>query len=400
VRLTDKALAVLTLPKGKREAIFFDDDLAGFGVRLREGGAARWIYQYKIGAQNRRITLGSTTALTATRARASASELHAKVRLGADPGGEKAESRIRAGETLGALLEVYLEEQRQRIKPLSFTQKERHLRKHCRRLHGLQLVKVDRRTIAALLQTVATKSGPIESNRVRASLSAFFTWCISEGYAESNPVVGTNRRPEKSRDRVLSPAELKAIWAATAGDDDYSAIVRLLMLTGCRAEEIAGLRWSEIFGDMIVLPGTRTKNARDHIVPLSELARAILEARPKMLGCDFVFGRGKHRTRGFTGWSVCKVLLDGRIKANGAEVAHWTNHDLRRTCATSMAELGVQPHIIEAVLNHVSGYKHGVAGIYNRASYGPEKHAALILWADKLLEVVEGKARKVIRLRA
>jgi integrase len=154
---------------------------------------------------------------------------------------------------------------------------------------------------------------------------------------------------------------------------------------------------AEIFGDKIVLPGVRTKNSRDHIVPLSEPAQAILAGRPRM-GSKFVFGRGA--LRGFTGWSATKVLIDARIKSAGAKVAPWTNHDLRRTVATMMAESGVAPHIVEAVLNHVSGHKHGVAGIYNRASYENEKRAALTLWADKLLEIVEGRARKVVSLRA
>jgi integrase len=399
MRFTDKTLATLTLPKGKQEALFFDDDLAGFGVRLRAGGASRWIFQYKLGAQQRRITLGSTTALTPARARETAADLHAKVRLGGDPAGQKTESRIRAAETLGAILQIYLEHQRRTVKPGTFRQLERHLLKHCRALHGLQLAKVDRRAVAARLSAVATKSGLVESNRVRASLAAFYSWCISQGFAETNPVVGTTRHQEKSRERVLIDAELKAIWVATAGTDDYSAIVRLLLLTGNRADEIGSLAWSECFGDRIVLPGSRTKNGRDHIVPLSAPARAILEARPKMLGRDFVFGRA-HSAKGFTGWSACKVLLDERIKASGTKVGAWVNHDLRRTVATRMGELGVAPHVIEAVLNHVSGHKAGVAGIYNRAVYENEKRAALILWVDKLMEIVAGKARKVVPLRA
>jgi integrase len=399
MRPNDKALAGLTLPKGKREAIFFDDDLAGFGVRLRGGGASRWIFQYKLGAQQRRITLGSTTAVSPTKARATAAELHAKVRLGGDPAGQKTESRIRAAETLRAILQIYLEHQRRTVRPGTFRQLERHLLKHCRALHGLQLAKVDRRAVAARLAAVATKSGLVESNRVRASLAAFYSWCISQGFAETNPVVGTARHQEKSRERVLTDAELKAIWAATAGADDYSAIVRLLLLTGCRADEIGSLSWSEIADDRITLPASRTKNSRDHIIPLSDPAQSTLVARPKMLGRDFVFGRA-HSAKGFTGWSACKVLLDERIKASGAKVGAWVNHDLRRTVATRMAELGVQPHIIEAVLNHVSGHKAGVAGIYNRASYEPEKRAALILWADKLVEIVAGKPRKVVPLRA
>jgi integrase len=234
---------------------------------------------------------------------------------------------------------------------------------------------------------------------VRASLAAFYAWCLREGFADNNPVVGTGRHQEKSRDRVLADSELKAIWAATAGADDYSAIVRLLMLTGCRADEIGSLSWPEVADDCIALPGLRTKNSRDHIVSLSAPSRAILEARPKMLGREFVFGRA-HSARGFTGWSACKTLLDARIKASGATIGAWVNHDLRRTVATRMAELGVAPHVIEAVLNHVSGHKHGVAGIYNRATYENEKRAALVLWANQLIQIVEGRARKVVPLRA
>jgi integrase len=399
VRLTDKTLVTLSLPSGKAEHKFFDDDIPGFGLRLRAGGAARWIFQYNIGPRTRRMTLGSVKALTATRALAPASELHAKVRLGQDPAGDRVEHRVRAGETFKAVLDTYMAGQRDQLKPLSYVQKERHLLKHCRSLHVLPLIKVDRRTVAAKLAAIATKSGPIESNRVRASLSAFYSWCISEGYSEVNPVTGTNRRAEKPRDRVLTDSELKAIWTATAGADDYSAIVRLLLLTGCRADEIGSLSWTEVFGDRIVLPATRTKNARDHTVPLSAPAQGILEARPKMLNRDFVFGR-PHNDAGFTGWSACKVLLDARIEASEAEVENWCNHDLRRTVATRMGELGVAPHIIEAVLNHVSGHKHGVAGIYNRAVYAAEKQAALTLWADHLMSVVEGTARKVVPFRA
>jgi integrase len=399
MRLTDKTAAALHLPAGKSEATFFDSELAGFGLRLRAGGAARWVYQYDFGPRTRRVTLGSTAALTAAQARAAAADLHHRVRLGADPASDKAEQRVRAGETLGALVAVYLAEQREQIKPLTFTQKQRHLTKHARPLHGLPIAKVDRRAVAARLTAVATKSGPIEANRVRASLSAFFSWAIGQGFVEHNPVVGTVPRPEKSRDRVLTPAELKAIWAATSGDDDYSQIVRLLLLTGCRADEIGSLAWSEIFGDKIVLPGMRTKNGRDHVLPLSAPARAILATRPRMFGSEFVFGRGDNG-KGFTGWSSTKVLLDERIKAAGVKVKDWVNHDLRRTVATMMAEIGIAPHVIEAVLNHVSGHKAGVAGIYNRATYDNEKRAALILWSDHLLGVVEGKARKVISMHA
>lgn len=397
MKLTDRTIAALTLPKGKSELIVFDDTLPGFGLRLRAGGS-RWIYQYKLGVQHRRITIGVSPAVSAARARETATELHAKVRLGQDPAGDKAEGQLRVGETVAAALQSYLAEKRAAVKPSSYRGVERHLLKHCKPLHNLQLGKIDRRTVATRIAAIAAKSGPVEGNRVRASLQAFFNWCIRTGVAESNPVVGTGRKPERSRERVLSDAELRAIWNATADDSDYSAIVRLLMLTGQRADEIASLRWSEVELDAarIILPAERTKNSRAHIVHLAEPARAILSARQHTDG--FVFGR--HTDRPFTGWSRCKMALGARLRDSGAPF-DWVHHDLRRSMATRMAELDTAPHIIEAVLNHVSGHKHGVAGVYNRAGYAPQQAHALDVWAEHLLGIVEDRAAatRVVKLR-
>lgn len=215
-------------------------------------------------------------------------------------------------------------------------------------------------------------------------------------------MVGTNKYEEAARERVLADDELRAIWRALE-DDHYGAIIKLLMLTGQRADEIANLAWSETGEDAFTLPAARTKNRRQHQVPLSNAALAILAAQPRRLNAagtprDFVFGTAE---RGFSGWSKCKERLDQRIAATrGAPLPHWTPHDLRRTCATRMADLGVLPHVIEAVLNHVSGHKSGVAGIYNRALYEPEKRQALVLWADHLQSIVHGGERKIVPIRA
>src|SRR5262249_42440820 len=180
---------------------------------------------------------------------------------------------------------------------------------------------------------------------------------------EGNVASYTEKRKEKSRDRVLTDAELKTIWKACA-DDDYGAVLKLLMLTGQRANEIGDLRWSEVHDEQILLPGERTKNGRPHIIPLSDVAKGILSSVPSKDRAH-VFGRDDS---GFQGWSKAKEKIDAQIADGKKPPAHWTPHDLRRTVATRMAELGVQPHIIEAVLNHVSGHKGGVAGIYNRAT--------------------------------
>lgn len=397
MKLTQAAVATLKLPKGKSETITFDDDLPGFGLRMRAGGSCTWIYQYKLGSQHRRVTLGNAAALTVTQARKTATELHAHVRLGKDPAGEKIEGRVRATETMGAIVQTYLAHQRQRVRPRSYAGTERHLLTYSKPLLILPLVGINRRTIAARLSVIAAKSGAASANRMRSSLSAFFAWCMREGLLESNPASGTNVQPEKSRERVLSGDELKLIWNATAGDDDYSAIMRLLMLSGQRREEIGGLRWSEVLEDRIALPGVRTKNGHAHSVPLTSTMRSILAARVR--NGEFVFGARNGQS--FHGWGSSKAALDRRISATGVELAHWTQHDLRRTMATWLAESGTAPHIIEAILNHVNGHKSGVAGVYNRANYEPQKRAALERWGDHIETLIGGKpTATIIRLGA
>ena len=162
------------------------------------------------------------------------------------------------------------------------------------------------------------------------------------------------------------------------------------MLTGQRLSEIAGLRWSEIdFGrGVISLPGERTKNGRPHEVPMAATVRSLLKAQARSDGREFVFGEGAGP---YSGLSQRKAALDKDIARlrGGKPLPAWVHHDLRRSTATGMAEIGIQPHIIEAVLNHVSGHKGGIAGIYNRAQYGPEKAQALARWDQRIRKLVE-----------
>jgi integrase len=210
---------------------------------------------------------------------------------------------------------------------------------------------------------------------------------MQQGLAENNPVIGTARpAPETKRERVLSLDELRTIWLA-AGDDDYGRIVRTLILTGQRRNEVGGMVEGELNREaaMWVLSRSRTKNGREHEVPLVPLALQIIgEPRPVR---PYVFGRGRN---GFSGWSQSKVRLDERIAATGAAMAPWTVHDLRRSFVTHMNEQSIaQPHIIEAVVNHISGAgKAGVAGVYNRAKYRAEKSAALAAWAAHVETIV------------
>jgi integrase len=212
-------------------------------------------------------------------------------------------------------------------------------------------------------------------------------------------VTGTNKTGEdKPRERQLSDAELSAIWNA-APASDYGRIVRLLMLTAQRRDEIGSLSWSEIEPPddpakaLIALPAARTKNGRPHDVPLSRPALAILEDCTQRGTRDLVFGEG---LGGYSGWSRSKDAIDKAAKLK----TPWTLHDLRRTAATRMADLGVQPHVIEAILNHVSGHKSGVAGIYNRSTYATEKRAALDLWANHVLSALAPNVVRLSKVRA
>lgn len=397
MRFTRSSVASLALAEGKSEAIAFDDAMPGFGLRLRAGGKRTWIAQYRVGTKQRRITIGSTDKVDLDEARRRAKTALGKVALGADPQSEKVEARAKASVTVGVVAERYLTEYAaRRLKPRSLLEVERHLRQHWQPLGERPVASVKRADVAARLGQIAKANGPFAANRARAALSAMFSWCIGEGLAELNPVVGTHRATEEvSRDRVLTDAELGAIWREV-GQGDYATIVRLLMLTGCRRDEVGSMSWSEHEPGLWTIPRERSKNGLLHEVPLSSAAEKLIEALHHREGRDLVFGS---RDGPFSGWSKAKAELDARMLAAAKEklsseskLVPWRLHDIRRTVATRMAELGVLPHVVEAVLNHISGHKAGVAGVYNRATYATEKRAALNLWAAHIEKLVGAPA--------
>jgi integrase len=226
-------------------------------------------------------------------------------------------------------------------------------------------------------------SGGSAADRARSILSTFFVWAIGEGLVEANPVLNTNKATTPTRrDRVLNDSELAAVWQAST-NDDFGRIVRLLILTGQRRTEVAGIRWNEIDAQaaMWTIPATRMKNRRGHEVPLSRASLSVLEDAPVRAGRELVFGDG---VGAFSGFSRAKAAMDRRI---GDAVGDWSLHDLRRTVSTGMNSIGVMPHIVEEVLSHVSSHKGGVAGNYNWAAYRPEKRDALDRWALQVLRL-------------
>ena len=288
---------------------------------MRSSGKATWIFQYRVGARSRRMTLGAVSAMKAAPAKARAIQIYAAVKAGGDPASEKAKGNAAQGETFGAALDVYLKRQAERLRPRSLIEVRRHLLVNAKPLHRLPLAEIDRRAVSKLVSGLADTAGPVTANRVGSSIAAMFAFFVREGWVDTNPAATLNKQHEAPRSRVLSDDELRTIWRATGGTDQYGAIVRLLILTGCRREEIGGLKWDEIDFDKatITLPPARTKTAREHIVPLSALALSIIEAQPRR-DREHVFGDGRH---GYGGFGQGKAELDARTKIE----LGWVGHD-------------------------------------------------------------------------
>jgi integrase len=391
MKITQASLAALKIPEGKSDCIIFDETMPGFGVRLRASDKdihRTFIAQYKIGAKHRRINLGNVAKVNLEDARAEAKRIFGDVAHGRDPAGKKAAAREEASKTLGAIVARYLEDKGGRR---SHGALRYQLEKLWGPLHGLALCAIDRAVVATRLSAIANNHGPVAANRARTTLSAMYRWAIGEGLCDDNPVIGTNKKEENGpRERTLSDAEAAGIWLAAQGNH-FGHIVRLLMLTGCRRDEIGSLRWSEIDLDArtISLPKERTKNGQAHIVPLCDVALEILKAVPRREGRDYVFGL---RGGGFSNWSQAKNELDKAI-----QLKPWTIHDIRRTVRTGLGMLGVAPHVAEAVLNHLPAK---LIRTYDRNTYAAEKRAALDLWANHLaVAIAQASGANVTKLR-
>ena len=396
MKLTRDAGAAVVLPAGKSDIVFWDDSLPGFGCRVR-GQSKTWLVQYRVNGRQHREALGDTRKVTLEAARKVARQRFALIELGVDPALEKAKRAIEATATALTLAEVakrYLDAKRGEVRHNTYRAAKLHLLEHWKPLAGRPIGGIGRADVAAQLQTLTKTRGRIAAARARANLSVLYAWAMGEGLTDSNPTIGTNSpdRGVRARERVLNSQELVAIWKAAEGDD-RGGIVRLLILLGCRRQEIGGLKWSESNFDtgVLTIPGERTKNHTPLVLTLPPAALAILGSVPRH--GEFVFG-GNHA---FSSWSALKAQIDA-----GSGVREWHFHDLRRTAATGMAELDIAPHVIEEILNHKSGHRRGVAGTYNRAGYEPQKRHALNAWASHLLAIVEGRATAttVVPLRA
>jgi integrase len=335
----------------------------------------------------------------------------ARARLGQDVVAEKEAAAAKANiPTLGQLVPTYLavreagEDRLRKLRPSSLREVRRYLTVAWKPLHRLAVDQIKRSDVEARLTELARTSGKTAADCALVALSTLLAWAIDKHYLEQNVTIGI--KPHVSQDereedaRTLDESELVEVWRATGDDDDYSKIIRLLILTGQRRNEIGRLRWEEFDREQgyIALPPARIKNRREHILPLGSAAVAILKSVPRKKHTDYVFG--PDGLTGFARWSTAKEGLDARIatarrKAGKAMLKAWTVHDLRRTFSTRMNELGLaDPHIIDALLNHISGYKSGVRGTYNHAKYIAAKRTALDAWGAHIASLA-GKGQKI-----
>jgi integrase len=390
--------------KKKSDYTVWDDTTKGFGLRLRDGKYT-WIFQYKFGADHWRLKLGTFPPLTCEEARkradaAKGQVADAKLGRGSHPAFEREKQKHEAkpkqkpqANTLLSFVSVYLDARRGSLRRSSYKTHNRYLNVSFKPLHGQALASITRGDVAAALASIEKENGPVAANRARATLSRFFRWAIGEGLCDQNPVVGTNRRDENDpRERSLSDAEAASVWLS-APDSDYGRILKLILLTGCRRVEIGSLKWSEINteAETITLPRERTKNHQEHVVPLSGAAMEIINSIPRREGYEHVFGQTPRA--GFSNWSKRKEALDKVVNFKEP----WTVHDLRRTVRTGLGELGIQPHIAEAVLNHIPPK---LIRTYDRNKYESEKRDALDKWAAHLkLAVAQATGANVTAIK-
>jgi integrase len=383
MKLTMNRIAGLKCPAGRKDRLVFDDEQRGLGVRITAGGGKSYLVQYNWHGQKRRIALDSCASISLAQAREAARAIMGDVAKDIDVAAEGKRKAAEDALTLRRLLDDW--------QALHLTGKRpRYARDAVRAIKAAfgsyldaPAASLERKAVVRAIDGLTRKGSPAMAASTAAYGKACYGWAIKRGTLEANPFVNLPVAPTTKRERVLADDELAAIWRATERPGPFNSIVRLLMLTGQRREEVAGLTWAELSGDFSTwtLAANRTKNGKAHIVSLSEPAQDLLRNAVKLN--EYVFPGLRGPFRGFT---KAKAALD---KASG--VTNWVLHDLRRTLATGLQRLGVRLEVTEAALNHTSGTRGGIAGVYQRHDWALERRSALDAWGAKVLAIAEGR---------
>ena len=391
-------MATFSLTKRTIEAAgpgrHYDDKLTGFGLYVGSSGARSYFLEYRPGrgrgVAKRRISIGAHGApWTPHTARDKALELLATVKAGRDPLAEREASAGVRARTVAAVVEEWLA--RDQAGNRSRDEVERVMRHDVLpEWDGRPLADIRKADVLALVESIADRGAPIMANRTLAHVKRLFRWAAGRNLIEADPAAHVEKpASETRRDRVLSDAELAAIWRAC--DElgfPFGPAVQMLALTGARREEVLALRWSEVDFDRssIRLAAGRVKSGQARIISLAPTAEDILRALPRLNEGDCVFSLDGRRP--FANVGRAKTRLDRVIAgASGDPLGPWRLHDLRRTVATGLQRLGVRLEATETVLGHVSGSRAGVVGIYQRHHFQDEARTALLAWAQHVTQL-------------
>jgi integrase len=414
-KLTDKV--VNRKPPATGHVELFDTVMPGLALRINAKGRRSYFVMPRVNGKQVKRKLGTTVELTLAEARDKARDVFRDAARGIHP--KEGERRaLREAEraqtnTFRSIAETYLED-----KGKGGGANLRSRKQITRRLENdifpqwgsRPITEITKADVRELVEGMANDR-PIAANRTLAVVRRIFNWACKRDRLDVSPAFGIDPPSvEESRDRVLTNDELSRLWV---GFDKlgypFAPLFKLVLLTGQRRSECAGMKWAEIEGDQWTLPGKRTKNKADNTVPLSPLARKILDDMPRIDNFEHVFSTGRKGDRPVSGWGKIKERLDkivGQIVANEAgdeldmkkhALPHWVIHDLRRTVRTNLPKLGITPDTAERVLGHAIG---GVRGVYDRHAYDEQKRHALEAWAQHVETLIGvNKKNNVVEIR-
>ena len=384
VKLTKNSID--SLPTSASDTIYWDAGCPGFGVKVTPKGRKVFVVLYRnggAGSSLRKYTIGVFGRVTLHQARVAAQRVFAAKLEGRDPAAEKRTAKQRVvADRVDELLEAFIAQHVSQNR--SAGEISRLLRREVGKVWGHKSIhEISKRDVVDVISAIDERGAPVAANKALKTIKTFLRWCVGRAVLDQSPADGVPLpAKEVARDRVLTDPELaQVILAARAMGGPYGGIVELLALTGQRREEVAGSTWDEFdLGQRSwTLPKARTKNAKQHTVHLSAQAVAVLK-RMKKQG-PFAFS--VHGTTPFQGFSLAKRELD---ELSG--VKNWRLHDLRRTCVSGMARLGIPPHVADKILNHQSGTISGVAAVYQRHDFLDERNDALERWGAHVAKIV------------
>lgn len=379
--LTD--LVVRSLSTSKAQEDVFDTSSAGFGVRVTRHGRKTFFLRYRSRGRQRRLNLGIYPDISLADARKQATVRRGQVAQELDPAGER--HLQRQGPTFAELAAEYLE-RHAKLNKRTWQEDERKIRRDLGHWGPTKAAEIKQADVLLVLDAVIDRGSPGAANRLLALIRKMFNWGLERDLVEHNPCAGLKPlTPTRSRDRVLSEAEIRALWHALAQElSAVQAAIRLLLLTAQRSVEVRSMRWQDIDGDVWRIPAEVVKGKRAHAVPLSAQALRILDACRSTSEGEWVSPSPRRKGQPLNG----STLSHTPQRLFGCLGYRWWVHDLRRTAASHMAARGVNRFVIRQILNHADPT---VTAVDDRHSYLPEMRAALDLWGSRVEEIVSAE---------